>query len=158
MSVDLAVHWLHLLAAALWVGGSLAVGVVVQPALRKTLEPRQRMAVFRELGRRFAVVQWSCWTILLATGLHKLWGLRGTPEVFSGPFGAILTAKLCMVGAMAALTLLHGRRWGPRLLSLPPGDPAHAALSSRIAFWGRVNAALLVLIVGAAALLRFNPW
>ena len=46
MTLDLLLHWLHLLAAALWVGGNLAIGYVVQPALRKTLEPRQRMADF----------------------------------------------------------------------------------------------------------------
>lgn len=158
MTLDLAFHWLHLLAAAVWVGGNLAVGLVVQPALRKSLSPEARSPVYREIGRRFAVVQWSCWAVLLGTGLHKLWGLRAVPEVFAGPFGAILGAKLCLVGAMAGLTLAHGKVWGPRLLSLSPRDPEYARTAARMALWGRVNAGLLVLIVGCAALLRYNPW
>jgi uncharacterized membrane protein len=155
VSLELLAHWLHLLAAALWVGGNLAVGYVVQPALRKTLEPRQRMAVFREIGRRFSYVQWACWSVLLVTGAHKLLG-RGV--IFEGAFGLILSVKLCLVGAMATLSLLHGLYWGPRLLSLPAADPAYPLIAGRMAFWGRVNAVLLVFIVGAAALLRFNPW
>lgn len=158
MSLDVVLHWLHLLAAALWVGGNLAVALVVQPALRASLEPRARLSVYREVGRRFSVLQWSSWAVLLATGLFKLWGLRATPDVFYGPFGRILAVKLCLVGAMGVLSLLHAYRWGPRLLRLTPGEPAYAAVAATMAFWGRVNAGLLVLIVGAASLLRFNPW
>lgn len=158
MTADLLVHALHLLAAALWVGGNLAVALVVQPALRRSLAPEARLAAYREIGRRFTALQWAAWAILLATGGYKLWGLRTTPEVFAGVFGAILAAKLCLVAAMAALSLLHAYRWGPRLLELSPSDPAFAPLAARMALWGRVNALLLVAIVGAAAALRFNPW
>lgn len=158
MALDAVVHWLHLLAAALWVGGNLAVALVVQPALRQALPPEARAPVYRLLGRRFAALQWSCWAVLLATGGHKLWGLRTAPAVFAGPFGAILGVKLCLVAAMVGLSLAHGKVWGPRLLELSPRDPAFAAAAARLAFWGRVNAGLMVLIVGCAALLRYQPW
>ncbi|MBI4376558.1 MAG: CopD family protein [Elusimicrobia bacterium] len=158
MTLDLAAHWLHLLAAALWVGGNLAVALVVQPALRSALAAESRMAAYREIGWRFSILQWSSWAVLLGTGLFKLWGLRATPEVFAGVFGAILGAKLCLIAAMAVLSLLHAYRWGPLLLSLPPSHPAFQENTARMAFWGRVNAALLVGIIGLAAALRFNPW
>lgn len=158
MTFHLLAHWLHLLAAAVWVGGNLAVALVVQPALRRTLPPEARGPVFRAIGARFAVVQWTCWSVLLATGLLKLWRLSVVPGVFSSPFGAILGVKLCMIAAMVVLSLIHGKVWGPRLLAMRPGEPAYAATAVRMAFWGRVNAGLMVLIVGCAALLRFNPW
>lgn len=158
MTLRLVFHWLHLLAAAVWVGGNLAMALAVQPALRAALTPESRMAVYREIGRRFSAVQWACWAVLLTTGLHKLWVLYAVPGAFGGAFGAILAAKLCLVSAMVALSLLHGLRWGPRMLSLTPRDPAFAATAGRMAFWGRVNGALMVLIVGCAALLRYNPW
>ena len=156
--MDAALHWLHLLAAAVWVGGNLAMALAVQPALRLTLGPAARGPVYKEIGRRFARVQWACWAILLSTGLQKLWGLRETPAVFQGPFGRILGAKLCLVAAMVALTLAHGKVWGPRLLAMRPGDAAYAQTAARMAFWGRVNALVMVGIVGCAALLRYHPW
>jgi putative copper export protein len=156
--MDALVHWLHLMAAAVWVGGNLAVALVVQPALRAVLPPERRLPVYRLIGRRFSALQWACWAVLLATGLQKLWGLRTTPSVFAGPFGAILAVKLCLVGAMVALSLAHARVWGPRLLALRPGAPGFAETAARMAFWGRVNAGLMAVIVGCGALLRYHPW
>ena len=59
---------------------------------------------------------------------------------------------------MVALSLLHGKVWGPRLLELSPRDPNFGPTVARMALWGRVNAALLVMIVGCAAMLRYHPW
>lgn len=158
MSLQAAAHWLHLLAAMLWVGGSLAVALVVQPVLRATLSPEARAPVYAAVGKRFSVLQWWCWGVLLVTGLYKLWVLSVVPDVFAGPYGKVLSVKLCLVGSMVVLSLLHGKVWGPSLLSLSPRDPLYKRSAARMAFWGRVNAALMVMIVGCAALLRYGGW
>lgn len=150
------VHWLHLMAAILWVGGTLFTSLVVQPALRAQLPESERMAVYREMGVRLTQVQWWTWGVLAATGGWKLWSLRETPDVFLGPFGRILAVKLTLVAAMAALSLIHAIVWGPALVSGPAEE--RAALVRRAAFWGKVNALLMIAIVFCAALLRFNPW
>lgn len=155
---DLWVHWLHLMAAVIWAGGMICTSLVVQPALRRELEPAARLAVYREIGRRFNGVLWATWGMLLGTGLWKLWGLRATPSVFFGPFGRILAVKVLMVSGMAVLSLLHTYRWGPRMIEAGPGHPEYGALVGKMAFWGKVNLALLAAIVFCAALLRFNPW
>lgn len=156
--VEASVHWLHLMAAILWVGGTLAVSLVVQPVLRAGLEETERLRLYRGLARRLGVVQWASWAVLAATGLWKLKGLGAAPAPFSGAFGRVLAVKLVLVAAMAALSLAHSAVWGPALLdgNLEPGE--RSALVRRMAFWGRVNGALLAAIVYCAALLRFNPW
>lgn len=152
------IHWAHLLAAILWVGGTLATSLVVQPVLRRHLTEAQRGAVYGELGRRLTSLQWWTWGVLLATGGHKLWELRGTPEVFFGPFGRVLAVKLSLVAAMGVLSLIHARSWGPALAGGGLEPAARAALARKAAFWGKVNGALMAAIVLCAALLRFNPF
>lgn len=155
---DALVHWVHLLAAIVWVGGTLAVALIVHPVLRGKLADAQRAAVYAELGRRLSWAQWVTWSLLLASGLFKLRGILSVPALLHGPFGRVLAVKLALVAAMAVLSLLHARSWGPALTS-PTLDPrARAALAAKAALWGKVNAALMVGIVLCGALLRFNPF
>jgi putative copper export protein len=155
---DAVVHWLHLMAAIVWVGGTLFTSIVVQPVLRATLPEDRRMAFYAEIGRRLSVVQWTTWSILLLTGLYKLWGVRETPEVFYGPFGRILAVKLSFVAIMVALSLVHSLSWGPAMTRGGLTPAARGALARRAAFWGRINAFVMLAIVFCAVLLRYNPW
>lgn len=152
------VHWLHLMAAVLWVGGTLATSLVVHPVLRSRVADAQRAAVYAELGRRLSWLQWGTWSVLLATGLWKLWALRHSPEAFTGPFGRVLAVKLVLVAAMVELSLLHAQSWGPKLAAGGLGPAERAALAAKAAFWGKVNGALMAAIVFCGALLRFNPF
>lgn len=155
---DAAVHWLHLMAAILWVGGTLATSLIIHPVLRSQVPEDARMAVYREMGKRFTKVQWWTWGILAGTGTLKLWSLRSTPDVFLGPFGKILAVKLTLVAAMAALSIVHGVVWGPALANKTVAPSARAALARKAAFWGKMNGLLMIAIVFCAALLRFNPF
>lgn len=153
-----AIHWLHLMGAILWVGGTLFTSLVLQPALRGRLEEGQRLALYAELGRRLSWVQWGTWSLLLATGLFKLWELREAPDVFAGSFGAVLAVKLAFVAAMVALSLLHAWSWGPALAKGGLDAACRGALARRAAFWGKINGGLMLAIVFCGALLRFNPF
>ena len=155
---DAIVHWLHLTAAIVWVGGTLVASIVIQPALRAALPDDRRLAVYAQIGRRLNVVQWATWSVLLLTGLWKLWGVRETPEVFFGPFGRILAVKLSFVTIMVALSLVHSLSWGPALMRGGLTPLARSALVRRMALWGRVNAVVMLAIVFCAVLLRYNPW
>lgn len=154
---DLIVHWLHLSAAILWVGSLLFTSLAVQPVLRRQLSEETRLAVYGELGRRYNVLQWSCWAVLVATGLLKLWPLRNSEALLHGRFGAVLGLKLALAAGMVVLSVLHSHSWGPRLVALGPAHPDFPALARRAALWGKVNAGLVLAIVFCASLLRFNP-
>jgi putative copper export protein len=58
--------YLHILAAAVWVGGNLLF-FAVAPTLR-----REAPQAFRLLGRRFRVLSWVAVLVLLVTGVYLL--------------------------------------------------------------------------------------
>jgi uncharacterized membrane protein len=148
-------HAVHLVAATLWAGGTLAVSIIVHPVLRARVSAPQRLALYREIGRRFSYMQWACWALLLGTGLFKL-QQRGDYALWAHErFGRVLALKLALVTAMAVLSARHSLVWGPRLAAMDPRDPGFAAQSRRAGLWGRVNAALLLGILLCAGWLHF---
>ena len=73
--------WLHILAAAVWVGGLVYTASVAVPfALTHDVAERQR--ILRGLARRFRWIGWSSIGILFVTGLGNL-TLRLSPIRFS---------------------------------------------------------------------------
>jgi putative copper export protein len=155
--MDILIHWLHLMAAIIWVGGTFAISLAVQPALRRFLKDSSRFDIYREIGARFKIVMWVCWLTLLGTGLLKLWEIRDTPSIFFGPWGRILAIKLCLVACMVVLTLLHTYSWGPRLMETTGTDAtASRVLIVKMAFWGKVNLVILAGIIFCATALRFS--
>ena len=85
--MDTFIHWLHLMAAILWVGGTFAMSLAVQPILRKFLKDSARFEIYREIGARFKIVMWGCWTTLLLTGLYSSGKSAKLPKFF-GDLGA----------------------------------------------------------------------
>ena len=73
--------WLHILAAAVWVGGLTYTAAVAVPfALTHEVSERQR--ILRGLARRFRWIGWGSIGILIVTGIGNL-TLRLTPVKFS---------------------------------------------------------------------------
>src|SRR5262252_3618120 len=111
--------WIHILMAAVWVGGSIYTAAVVVPyAVAQQAEDRQR--ILRNLGRRFRWIGWGSIAVLVLTGLGNL-TLRYSPirlrQLFNGEafdpacvdgFIAIwLPWKLMLVVVMIGLMLFH---------------------------------------------------
>lgn len=160
MIVDVFIHWLHLMAAVTWIGGMIFTSFVLQPVMRVSLTPQERMPLYHEMGKKFKFIQLSCLLVLLATGLQKLWQLRESPAIFQSSFGNILAVKLILVLVVLVLSVYHSFIWGPQLTALrnEPQSPAFRQLISKMVFWGRLNMALAVAIIFCATLLRFNPF
>jgi len=138
---------LHLLAAAVWIGGMLFLGLVLTPVLRYR-PPDERASLLSAVGRRFLKVAWSALGAILVTG-PLLWIKRGfdvTP---------VLAAKLTLVGVILLLSVLHDFVLGPRLIERLRGG-GHGEetlrLRRRVALLARLNVlcALVVLILGLA--------
>jgi uncharacterized membrane protein len=111
--------WIHILMAAIWVGGLIYTAAVVVPfAVGRGGEERQR--ILRGLGRGFRWIGWSSIVLLVLTGIGNLL-LRLSPismsQLFSGEafdpnkvdrFIAIwLPWKLLLVALMIGLMLYH---------------------------------------------------
>lgn len=93
-------YWLeliHLIAAAVWLGGLITLAASVA-ALRRIGVERETL---RALARQFARVSWSALAIAVVTGLLRVYYLRVS---WSYPR---LHLKLALVGAVIALALIH---------------------------------------------------
>ena len=53
--MDVAIRSVHLIAAAIWAGGLVFLGIAAGAA-RRTIPDAERVAFFRTLGRRFAIL------------------------------------------------------------------------------------------------------
>jgi uncharacterized membrane protein len=111
--VELALRIVHLLAATIWVGGTVAlVFVAVPPAQRLAGELRARQ--LRELGRRWRPLGWSALGVAVVTGIAMAAHERAfdrTPHDFDW----VLAAKGLLVGALVAGAYLHDYVLGPAL-------------------------------------------
>jgi putative copper export protein len=93
--------WFHVLGACTWIGGQLAVAVVV-PVLRG--EPRLAAA----LGRRFQWVAWPAFLLLAATGVIQALDDGITPTtLLATSAGRTLGVKLLFVLLSGTAALAH---------------------------------------------------
>jgi uncharacterized membrane protein len=104
------IRFLHVLSAALWVGGQLAVSLVLLPIARRLLEPDQRARVLREVGRRFGVITVAFFLpVQIATGIALA---RHNEVTWSSlahtDYGRTLAAKLVLFAVVMLAAGLHG--------------------------------------------------
>ena len=51
--------WLHVLAAVIWIGGTIFLSVVLVPVFKREPFASQKALLVRTIARRFRVVVWS---------------------------------------------------------------------------------------------------
>jgi uncharacterized membrane protein len=102
---------IHLLAACVWVGGSIALVFAGVPAAR-TLEGEARGQVLRVLGEKWRPLGYGSLAILIVTGAilanHDL-------DDCVSPFRAVLWVKVALVAVLLVVSYLHNYIYGPRL-------------------------------------------
>jgi len=116
---------LHLIAAAVFVGGVVFLGIAATAA-RGTVSPRERIALFRAIGRRFLVLAGVALALLIATGADM---------AADGAYGERLRQKLGVVAIAVALIAFHSFIQGPALSRLREralDRPDDAALAGEI--------------------------
>lgn len=100
---------LHVLAAAVWVGGQLTLAGLVGTARR--LGPEAP----RSLARAFARISWPAYFVLLATGA---WNVAATSAGQSSGWLALLAAKILVVLLAGLSAWLHARSRTPKGLAI----------------------------------------
>ncbi|MBI3842924.1 MAG: CopD family protein, partial [Thaumarchaeota archaeon] len=97
--IEALITWAHLVSAAIWVGGSLFIGVVLAPLLKTITESaEQRLAIMIRVGRKFNRIAIPSLVILIITGIYKSSNLLIKPElIFSTNYGTILVIKIILV-------------------------------------------------------------
>ena len=93
----LAVDFAHVLGAGLWVGGLLALAIVVAPLLRET-DPDDRPALAAGIIRRYSVVALGGVVLAVATGLLlAAWHVPSFEGLVETLYGLTLSAKTLLV-------------------------------------------------------------
>ncbi len=112
----------HVLAAAVWVGGTVALVFVAVPPVQR-LEGEVRGQLLREFGHRWRPIGWSALGIAVVTGL----GLAAYDHAFdTAPtsFDWVLAVKGALVGILVAGSYLHDYVLGPGLArQIRAGEP-----------------------------------
>ena len=97
----------HALAASIWVGGLVAISVVARVASH-TLEPAQRVQLFRGLGRTYGVIGSVALLVALASGAvllsgHEWDGLMVAAVILSAALLGVTAAGMAQARAMTRL-------------------------------------------------------
>jgi copper resistance protein D len=158
-------YWLnllHLLAAMVWVGGSLSIALVITPVLRKRVAQDERIALLAGMGTRFRAIGWIALTVLVLTGVRRaMLAFGGAPDPWQAmattAYGRALTIKIFVVAVLLVVQLVHDFLLGPRVRRLAaeqsPGLARARAANIGLAMGGLL---LSLIVVGLAASLRFR--
>jgi len=105
------ITWIHLIAAAIWVGGSLFIGIVFSPLLKTmTSSVEERMQIMIRVGRRFNKVAVPSLIILMITGLYSSHVLLSKPDLLvATSYGIFLIIKIILVIALIIIYAIHVR-------------------------------------------------
>lgn len=137
---------IHLLAAMIWVGGSVTLVFVGVPAIR-TLEGEPRGRAMRELGLRWRPLGYSALGVAAITGL-----ILAADDWSEGrsPFKAVLLVKIGLSVGLVVVSYLHNYVLGPRLQrEIREGKPEATRPTLVAVGWTSLALTLTVPVLGA---------
>jgi putative copper export protein len=101
--------FLHVLAATVWVGGQITLAALV-PVLR-----RLGAEIPRAAARRFNLVAWPAFGVLVITGV---WNIIAVRSQITGSYQTTLVVKLVVVVISGVTAFLHARARTPAGLAV----------------------------------------
>ncbi|HEY7152086.1 MAG TPA: CopD family protein [Solirubrobacterales bacterium] len=149
--MDVAIRSIHLIAAAVWAGGLVFLGVAAGVA-RRTIPDAERIEFFRVLGRRFAILAAGAALLLAATGADMASDrLASWSALVDTSYGRLLLAKIILFALVVVEAALHSLVLGPRigrlreaLLSAPTDRDLALRLRRTAVLSGIVSALMLL--------------
>lgn len=154
--------WLHIVAAVVWIGGTIFLALVLIPAIRRPEFGSLALALIRWTALRFRMIGWLCFFLFIITGTANLifrgfaWSDISNPLFWQESFGAVLAAKLAIVVAILALSAIHDFVIGPRAAASWQVD-AKSAETARLrkqSVWiARINLLLALIAVALGTML-----
>ena len=151
--------WIHLVSAAIWVGGSLFIGIVFSPLLKTmTNSIEERMQIMIRVGRRFNKIAVPSLIILMATGLYSSHMLLSKPDLLvATSYGTFLIVKIILVILLIITYAVHVRvirkDVEEKIMSNQMPEEEIQKLRKKIIILGEVTVVLSIAILFFAALL-----
>ena len=151
--------WIHITSAAIWVGGSLFIGVVFAPILKKMSMPvEERIQLMVQVGRRFNKLALPALFILIATGLYQAHlVLQKSDILYETSYGHVLIIKIILVAALLAIYAVHVRiirkDVEDKIIAKEMPQEQLQKLRKKIIILGEVTVVLSVIILFLASVL-----
>jgi uncharacterized membrane protein len=144
--VEQAIVIVHLLAAMVWVGGSVALVFAGVPAIR-VLEGEPRARAIRELGVRWRPLGYGALLVAVLTGVELA---RHDWSEGRSPFQTVLWVKVGLTAGLVAASYLHNYVYGPRLQhEIREGRPQATRPTLVAVGWTSLALTIAVPILGA---------
>jgi len=137
---------IHLLAASIWVGGSIALVFAGVPAIR-VLDGEPRGRAMRELGLRWRPLGYGSLLVLALTGAELA---RHDWSEGRSPFKTVLWIKVGLSLCLVSASYLHNFVLGPRLQGeIREGRPQKTRPRLVVVGWTSLALTITVPILGA---------
>ena len=152
--------WVHITSAAIWGGGSLFIGVVFAPILKKMSMPvEERIQLMVQVGRRFNKLALPALFILIATGMYQAHlVLQKSDILYETSYGHVLIIKMILVAALLVLYAVHVRiirkDVEDKIIAKEMPQEQLQKLRKKIIILGEVTVVLSVIILFLAAVLN----
>lgn len=152
--------WIHLLASAIWIGGSLFIGIVFSPLLKTMFgSVEERIQVMIKIGKRFNKIAVPSLIILMGTGIYNSHILLSKPDLLlATSYGHFLIIKIILVIALIITYAIHVRvirkDVEDKIMSKQMSPQQIQKLRKKIIILGEITVVLSVAILFFASLLN----
>lgn len=161
MAIEQAIlTWIHITCAAIWVGGSLFIGAVFAPILKKMSMPvEERLQLMIKVGRRFNKIAVPALIVLMGTGIYQAHLILQKSELLvESSYGNILAIKIILVVALIVTFAIHVRvirkDVEEKIMSKQISDEQLQVLRKKIIILGEITVVLSIIILFLAAVLN----
>ncbi|MDE1763587.1 MAG: CopD family protein [Thaumarchaeota archaeon] len=157
---DALIMWAHLVAASIWVGGSIFIGIVLAPLLKTMSDSVEgRLSIMIRVGRKFNTIAIPSLIILIVTGVYNSSNLLSRPSlILSTTYGQILVVKVILVIVLLITFAIHVRlirtEIEKRIESGQVSEELVQKIRSKIIALGRITVIVSIAILLMAALLH----
>ena len=151
--------WIHLVSAAIWVGGSLFIVIVFSPLLKTmTNSLQERMQIMIRVGKRFNIIAVPALIIMMVTGLYNSHLILGKPTIlFETSYGQFLVIKIILVIVLIIVYAVHVRvirkDVEEKIMSNQMSEPEIQKLRKKIIILGEITVVISLVILFLASLL-----
>ena len=152
--------WIHITSAAIWVGGSLFIGAVFAPILKKmSMSVEERLQLMIKVGRRFNKIAVPALIILIITGMYQAHlVLQDSDILYDTSYGNVLIIKMVLVAALIGTYAVHVRvirkNVEDQIMTNQIPEAQLQKLRKKIIILGEITVILSVIILFLAALLN----
>jgi len=152
--------WVHITSAAIWVGGSLFIGAVFAPILKKmSMSVEERLQLMIKVGRRFNKIAVPALIILIITGMYQAHlVLQKSDILYDTSYGNVLIIKMILVGALIGTYAIHVRiirkDVEDKIIAKEMPQEQLQKLRKKIIILGEVTVVLSIIILFLASVLN----